>query len=85
MEQVRTAEKSCLLVGAKGVEADWAVRVVALESLLFDSCPELAKFLRCLPLAIHNEGALFLLVHDTLYVWEEGLEELLGALDVIVD
>ena len=55
MEHVRTAKQRGFLLDYKGIEANWAVRVISLQSLLFNNCPKLAKLLRLVPLPIHGK------------------------------
>ena len=59
--------------------------IATLLGLLLDSLPELIQLGLLSLLAAHGKAAIFLLVHRTLHVGEERLEQRLRVLDVLVD
>lgn len=82
---VRAVEQRRLLIVDERIEANRAVSVASLTRLLFYALPELAQLLGCFALFIHRERALFLLVESPLHIGEERLQQLLRALNVLID
>lgn len=85
MVHVGAVKKRCLFVVDERIEADGAVSIGPLHGLLLNTFPKVAQFLCHASLFVHCKRFLFLLVESALYIGEEGLEQLLRVLDVLVD
>ena len=73
VEHVTTVEQSSLFIERESTEADRTFALISLKSCLTNTFPKFIQLLLIIPLSSLCKRSLFLLIHGSLDIWEEGL------------